>query len=179
MLNIRQTVKILTNPSLPLVRHSHVPHAEEKQPRHAKHSNYQEVEPLTRSSRAKEAGKGGSACWKLRRPPSMTNEKFTRPLMYRIVITFHGQAIYLIARKRNRVESRRQKNTRGDIVLQSVGQSRRQPRASEQKRYKVSSINRDSNLGEFSMEYFARESWDLGQVWKFGRGCYLLVIRIC
>lgn len=146
MLNIRKTVEILTNPSpfLPLVRHSHVPRAEEKQPRHAKHSNYQEVEPLTRSSRAKKAGKGGSACWKLRRPPSMTNEKFTRPLMYRIVITFHGQAIYLIARKRNRVESRRQKNTRGDIVLQSVGQSRRQPRASEQKRYKVSSINRDS-----------------------------------
>lgn len=30
-----------------------------------------------------------SACWKLRRASSMTNEKFTRPLMHRIVITYH------------------------------------------------------------------------------------------
>lgn len=34
-------------------------------------------------------GMARSACWKLRRASSMTNEKFTRPLMHRIVITYH------------------------------------------------------------------------------------------
>lgn len=45
-----------------------------------------------RGSTERDSRKGGGACWKLRRPPSMTNEKFTRSLMYRIVITLHEAA---------------------------------------------------------------------------------------
>jgi len=41
-----------------------------------------------------------STCWKLRRAPSMTNEKFTRPLMYRIVITYHRAGLQASIRVR-------------------------------------------------------------------------------
>lgn len=83
----------------------------------------------------------------------MTNEKFTRPLMYRIVITFHGDLPYSQEAQSGRITPA-EKHSRGYRLAVLVGQSRRQPRASEQKRYKGSSINRDNILGEFSIGSF-------------------------